>query len=599
MFSFSTRFGAVNFNAGQQDVLDGSSNSTLAHDHFASQAQKHVDDALEEWSDEAPPLCLLQALVLVTFQQLIKGVRGKAWRRLGICLRLAYELHLHLIDSTMLGEDDLLTESEVTNWCADEERRRLWWTIWEMDNFASTIRRYPTTIDGSQNKTCLPVADELWFNRRFQPSCFLELKPMDRWKALQKSGNDSPKAWFIIINSLMHDGQRLSNLGTVLDIRRPPSKRQPSRSNTAEMTTMESKRNIAERLTILENALRCFTLALPKSLKYQEEYLSFTSKVPAEVVMERQSHSSKYSIYLMTQLAKFMVYHRDAFAGAAEDLHLVNTADGNKNDQRGSNQREAGPLRLSHRHASKALDHYMEAADNTLTIVSRSSNDHVRYVNPFLANIIWFAAAVQLGYKVLAPLGTNEELEESKFEVLRLNFNAYVSTWNVPIALQQNLDALEENLQRFRYPRKVTNMQYAKTDGNNHDNDTMGCATDNRNTNTGRESQPHRPATVARGTTSAFHSAIGGGGGRGITAVPTSEADQHQRAESQRANSILTDPPPLTCAPAIDTGYLDTGERSNHASDEFFDVFGMDMDFGADAGLPFYLNGVLTGSYVE
>ena len=232
-------------------------------------------------------------------------------------------------------------------------------------------------------------------------------------------------------------------------------------------------------------------------------------------------------------------------------------------------------------------------------IVSRISDDHVRHVNPFLADIIWFAAAVQLSYKVFAPVGTNEDLVESKFEVLRMNFNEYVRNWNTPSVLQQNLDALEEKLERFRSPRQTTHMQYDKNNGNKNDSNTIDCAEDIRNTDFDPAIDCHQPAAGVHGVTSASHNAYSGrkGSGRGITAVFASETDQHQRTESQPATSILTDPSPFDCAPAIYPGNLDTSGRSDHASDDIFDGFGLDMDFGTSAGLPFYLNGILSGSY--
>jgi hypothetical protein len=67
--------------------------------HFLNLALKYIDDALAECGDEPPPLCILQALIITGHCQLIEGVRGKAWRSLGICIRLAYELNLHLVDA--------------------------------------------------------------------------------------------------------------------------------------------------------------------------------------------------------------------------------------------------------------------------------------------------------------------------------------------------------------------------------------------------------------------------------------------------------------------------------------------------------------------
>jgi len=82
-------------------------------------------------------------------------------------------------------------------------------------------------------------------------------------------------------------------------------------------------------------------------------------------------------------------------------------------------------------------------------IVTRSTDDHIKYVNPFLSSTIWLAAAVQLVYKFFAPLGTNTRLTESKSEVLRLNYTQFVEYWRTSVNLQKNLESLENALERF------------------------------------------------------------------------------------------------------------------------------------------------------
>ncbi len=69
-----------------------------SHLHFRNIASQSVDEALKQCSDDTPPLCLLQALILITFEELIRGVRGRAWSLVGECVHIAYELQLHLVD---------------------------------------------------------------------------------------------------------------------------------------------------------------------------------------------------------------------------------------------------------------------------------------------------------------------------------------------------------------------------------------------------------------------------------------------------------------------------------------------------------------------
>ena len=74
-----------------------------ASETFLEIADRAIDDALNNCSDEAPPLCLLQAMILTTFHHLISGVRSRSWRSLGTCIRVAYELNLHNIDKEAPG----------------------------------------------------------------------------------------------------------------------------------------------------------------------------------------------------------------------------------------------------------------------------------------------------------------------------------------------------------------------------------------------------------------------------------------------------------------------------------------------------------------
>ena len=154
-------------------------------EHFYHLARKTIIEIMHELGDEPPPLVVLQAYVLSTHYLLTKGVHGRAWRSLGVSVRLAYEMNLHLVDSC--GSN---IESEPPElWCQKEEARRCWWAVFEMDIFASVVKRVPTAIDWSQIETLLPVEDEYWFRGEPRQSCFLEVNVNDRWKSLEESGN--------------------------------------------------------------------------------------------------------------------------------------------------------------------------------------------------------------------------------------------------------------------------------------------------------------------------------------------------------------------------------------------------------------------------
>lgn len=338
-----------------------------------------------------------------------------------------------MVDSGFTEDDankaTLVDDHDIKHWCFEEERRRCWWAIWEMDTFASTIRRYPTAIDWTQNETCLPIRDDLWFNYQQHRSCLLQHKPTDRWKALQKSGNDSPLAWFIVINSLMRDAHIFS-YSTYRD----------GRAKTAKQRA-PVKPNIKiphEGLQILDHTVNCFTVALPEQLQWHGEYLNFTAAEPEMAQAAKRLDCAKYSIFLMTQLAKFMIYHKCTFG--EDEISFRADKAGHGNFSSPDTQKAKAP-------DSKGLTRSLKAADDILAIINSCANSHIQYVNPFLASTVWMACAVQLVYKAFGPSEFNKDLIESRFDILYIHSQQYHKFWNTPITLLQHLDVLKKHLE--------------------------------------------------------------------------------------------------------------------------------------------------------
>jgi hypothetical protein len=163
MLAYAVRFYADENHDMHAFASSGPSETRSRAEQFLALAFKYIDEALGECGDQAPPLCILQAYIIAAHCQLTQGVLGRAWRSLGSCVRLTYEMNLHLIDMKGVGN---VQEADSRQWCCDEEKRRAWWAVWEMDVFATTIRRTPTAIDWSQIETLLPVEDEYWFRNQ-------------------------------------------------------------------------------------------------------------------------------------------------------------------------------------------------------------------------------------------------------------------------------------------------------------------------------------------------------------------------------------------------------------------------------------------------
>lgn len=407
--------------------------------YFIDLTFKYINNALVECDDEMPPLCVLQALIVATHCRLTQGVRGKAWRSLGLCVSLVYEAKLHILDSRKV-----VKKENPHRWQEDEEKRRVFWAVWEMDIFASTIRRTPTAIDQNQIEILLPVDNTHWFSGDPTSSCFMETDPNQRWKALQESGSQSPKAWFLIINSLMKDAQIVCNPQAVSTMGNRDHHK-PKSNNWA--STPEPALEAHQKLETLANAVRCFSLALPSHLHYRDQYLAFGAPAQEQLESQRQQHCSIYNIFVMTQLACLMIYRYDAFGSQSRRPEISGR-------HRSGNTAGRGTFSPFNSEIG-ALSQYYEAADRILEIVNRSCEDHFQHINPFLSSTIWLASAVQLVRKHFARANSNRDLIKSRFDVLYLTYKQCVHFWDIQTALERNLEFIEEQLEA-RYKRPET-----------------------------------------------------------------------------------------------------------------------------------------------
>jgi hypothetical protein len=184
----------------------------------------------------------------------------------------------------------------------------------------------------------------------------------------------------------------------------------------------------------------------------------------------------------MTQLATLMIHHHDAFGGSARAGRPAHSND--SHDTARSVDDAPKPFSTYSPDAIEnlALIQYFEAADKILTIVQRSSPDHVQYINPCLTSTIWLASAVQLVRKEFVPPGTNRDLIKSKFEALHMTYKKSVEFWDIQTALQQNLELLEAQLGGFHITRDQNHDQPSNSTAQDGDrkvtSDTESCTDD-------------------------------------------------------------------------------------------------------------------------
>ncbi|KAI1358640.1 fungal-specific transcription factor domain-containing protein [Xylaria arbuscula] len=386
---------------------------------------------LQSCGDKLPPLFLLQALVLTTYNELVIGVRGSAWRSLGLAIRIAYEMGLHLVDSPSRSTKTDGSES-VEVWIAKEERRRLWWAIWELEVFATTIRRCPVGMDQSQHATFLPVEDAFWFEGKKAPSCFLDADSTLRWKNLQKSGNESGKAWFILINSFMCDAHSLANPSVPRG--QPPGDQLRCRSI-----------DVGPRLVVLENCVSCFTMALPKQLQYRPD-LSSSNGTTSHDSTTRRRGSDIQAIYVMTHLAKLMILHNDCFrdqgSGAGSQTEEADRA--SSSSMHGAPR----PLDEATAHLNGLSPKYLHAAEQVISTVRDATPNHISDSHPLLANTLWMVAAIQTIQATCAEMKSERLVAQSNLDLLRLTLIQHRDFWNTSSVLVQNLDNLEYAMEK-------------------------------------------------------------------------------------------------------------------------------------------------------
>ena len=390
------------------------------HNHFRRLAEESIDRALEECLDEPPTLCLLQALILTTFQQLTNGVRGRSWRALHTCVSIAYDLHLHLVDKNASKRSHSENESTLL-----EEKRRAWWTIWEFDVFASTIRKLPTAIDWKNNETWLPVNDELWFNNILAASCTLNPDPTLSWKELERSGNQSSKAWFIVINALMRCAHVVTS---------PQVYSSDQRSNDEQSCAAEVIPAVQFNLDVLSNSLYCISAALPDTLSYGGEFLHFSSDYSLH------SDSAKYSLHTMLHLCRFTLHSQRVFSSTYRLLRATHSSSS-------KHPEDAVVVDNLSTVDRAAWNGYLAATTEIVNVIRNSSVKLVRCVNPFVSSTVWLAAAAQIVSRKVGLHYGNPRVTESNLDVLQMNLEAHISFWGVPSMLRQKLEDLKARLE--------------------------------------------------------------------------------------------------------------------------------------------------------
>lgn len=419
----------------------------LADSQLNNMAVASLELAMSALGDSSPPLCVVQALILATHWLLIQGVHGRAWRYLGLCIRLAYELNLHSVDTARPSD---YYEASGSQWCEDEEKRRAWWAIRELDIFASAHRRLPMGTFGAPARVFLPADAEKWFAGEPQRSCLLLPGLTSRIKALMNAGKNSPQAWHMVLNSLLAEAFNISTLTSSdgEDWKGSSDQQNPQNDGSVE----DSRQHQEECLKAVLSSLYFFKMVLPDELRYKGQYLSFGANqyCAEDALQTAQRHCWVFSIYLLVEVAMLVALKPFVLGPGAKKLAqmLNNLSDG------GNSAHPQGPHQTTYSLSpSDDLDPHLErffgASDNIFAIITNSHERYRHYVNPFLAQAPWMAAAVQLLQQTLSTRPSQREASSAKYEVLRMAHSQFVAHWNMSRVPQENLDAISAILKNL------------------------------------------------------------------------------------------------------------------------------------------------------
>jgi hypothetical protein len=148
---------------------------------FAQLANKLLQDKISEDRNELVPgeigeqsIQVLQAAALLSYEELGAGISRRAHYLISTCARMSYDYKLHEIDHEEYRNSSMAPANLVnSDWIRKEERRRLWWCIWDLDNFVCTATCRPRMMRTFKCQTKLPACDKDWFDGCEVPSGFL------------------------------------------------------------------------------------------------------------------------------------------------------------------------------------------------------------------------------------------------------------------------------------------------------------------------------------------------------------------------------------------------------------------------------------------
>ena len=186
----------------------------------------------------------------------------------------------------------------------------------------------------------------------------------------------------------------------------------------------DSSSNNEAKLEVLANALYCFTIALPPRYRYQHQSLRFARPAGTPATARALANDcAVYSIHMMIQLTRLLIHRRGVIRCIHQAVRPLEMP--GRDQEPGKTRLDA--LAFGRDPENRAWSEYLDSADNILAVIRSSSTDHVRYVNPFMADTIWLAATAQVAGILFGPPSLDHSLAESNVDLLRAVFTSIAS----------------------------------------------------------------------------------------------------------------------------------------------------------------------------
>ena len=407
MFSLAVRY--------LPDEWNGTSTAEYRH---SAPAFHRAALEITEQRLELPSLEVLQALVLITIYEISLKISAHEYQRVILCSRIASDLRLNAVDAEEWAFD-------AEDWIRQEEKRRLWWAIWEMEAFVKIayLRSAPTSE--AEILTLLPASEDRWFSGQPEFSVYYHRDPLERWRILQKGGKSDPRSYHIVIISMMLHALQLGSKSTYYSDMGP-----------------------------FRRALESFEATLPSNISSVGRF-SFTKDRQLHNVLSVNIHIliQTYNIPIITPLILLTsssvtrYLHRRAWSEDASRDQLIQIINGKCITD------EKDVLRAI------AWKNTIQASDKVCALFEQIPISVPYMLGPYIASAVFSATSSQVVAQVFSIDQTMSQLANHRRQVLHSALESILIWWGTDRALLTRLAEINDLLHWWREQMPTTSVE--------------------------------------------------------------------------------------------------------------------------------------------